>query len=313
MLLDKTKVGLLTLLTAFIAPVLGSFWELTGDYVCHDPSIIKEESTWFTFCTGDGIQVLYSNDGTTWARAAQIFLSELSWWNTYVPDHAGSIDVWAPDVQLYNGRVWMYYSISTFGSKVSAIGLASATSISAGSWRDDGVIMTSTGSNDYNCIDPNLVLDKDGNPWLAFGSFWSGIKITKLDPSTMKPTGSIYSIAANPSTTDGAIEAPSIIYRDGYYYLFASIDYCCKGVNSTYKIVYSRATSITGPYYDKDGNDALQTSGTVLDTGNDRWKGPGGEDVYDNVIVRHAYDATDNGTPKLLINDLSWSDGWPTY
>jgi arabinan endo-1,5-alpha-L-arabinosidase len=85
-------------------------------------------------------------------------------------------------------------------------------------------------------------------------------------------------------------------------------------VNSTYKIIYGRSTNITGPYLDKAGRRLLDGGGTVLDTGNDRWKGPGGQDVGDGVIARHAYDATNNGNPKLLINDLSWtSDGWPTY
>jgi arabinan endo-1,5-alpha-L-arabinosidase len=59
----------------------------------------------------------------------------------------------------------------------------------------------------------------------------------------------------------------------------------------------------------------MDGGGTVLDAGNDRWKGPGGQSVYNNsVIARHTYDATDNGNPKLLISDLKWdSAGWPTY
>ncbi|MBE0340438.1 arabinan endo-1,5-alpha-L-arabinosidase, partial [Paenibacillus sp. 28ISP30-2] len=98
-------------------------------------------------------------------------------------------------------------------------------------------------------------------------------------------------------------------------YLFASIDNCCKGVNSNYKIIYGRSTSITGPYVDKSGKNLMDGGGTVLDAGNDRWKGPGGQSIYNNsVIARHAYDATDNGNPKLLISDLKWdSAGWPTY
>jgi len=97
--------------------------------------------------------------------------------------------------------------------------------------------------------------------------------------------------------------------------LFASIDNCCKGVNSTYKIVYGRSTSITGPYVDKNGVNMLNGGGTILDSGNAQWKGPGGEDIVgNNIIARHAYDANDNGAPKLLISDLNWdSSGWPTY
>ncbi|HSD36217.1 MAG TPA: glycoside hydrolase family 43 protein [Rhodocyclaceae bacterium] len=286
------------------------FWALTGDVGSHDPTLTKEGSVWYEFHTGTGIQGKRSNDGKAWSAIPQIFLSRPSWWKTYVPNHT-NLDVWAPDVSTYNGRVYMYYSISTFGSNVSAIGLVSAATIGAGSWRDDGLVIRSTASNNYNAIDPNLTIDKDGNPWLVFGSFWNGIQLTKLDKSTMKPTGSLTTLA----TRSAGIEAPVIIYRSGYYYLFVSIDKCCAGVDSTYKIAYGRSTSITGPYLDKSGKDMKSGGGTVLDAGNDVWKGPGGQDIYGtSVIIRHAYDATDNGSPKMLINDLNWdSSGWPKY
>lgn len=49
--------------------------------------------------------------------------------------------------------------------------------------------------------------------------------------ATMKPysNAKIYSIAANPNGAN-AIEAPSIVYNGGYYYLFTSIDKCCSGM-----------------------------------------------------------------------------------
>lgn len=291
-------------------PTSAAFWTLTGDIGVHDPSIIREGSAWYTFSTGQGIQVLRADaSGKAWTRAPQIFLTPPSWWKTYVPGQTTN-DVWAPDIHNYNGKVWLYYSISTFGKNTSAIGLASAASVGAGRWTDNGLVLRSTTANDYNAIDPNLVIDASGNPWLAFGSFWSGLKITRLSKTTMKPTGSLTSIAKR----SAGIEAPSIIYRNGYYYLFASIDKCCQGVNSTYKIIYGRSASITGPYVDKAGKRLLDGGGTVLDTGNTRWKGPGGQDVGDGVLARHAYDATDGGKPKLLINDLAWTvDGWPSY
>ncbi|WP_342554579.1 glycoside hydrolase family 43 protein [Paenibacillus sp. FSL R7-0652] len=303
----------LVLVLAGQSKALAAFWNLSGDIAVHDPTLIKEGNSWYTFSTGPGIQVLKSDNGTSWYRVPQIFLKEPSWWNSAVPGQK-DLDVWAPDVQRYNGKVWLYYSISTFGSNRSAIGLASANSVGAGQWKDEGLVLQSTTSNNYNAIDPELVIDASGNPWLAFGSFWSGLKIVKLDKNTMKPTGGISSIAARPNN-GGAIEAPSIVYRNGYYYLFASIDSCCKGVNSTYKMVYGRSASITGPYVDKNGVNMMNGGGTVLDAGNVRWKGPGGQDVVNgNLIVRHAYDATDNGNPKLLINDLLWdANGWPTY
>lgn len=288
-------------------------WGLSGDVGVHDPTIIKEGSSWYVFSTGQGIQVLRSDNGTNFYRVPQIFLNAPSWWKNYVPNQT-PLDVWAPDVKTYNGKVWLYYSVSTFGKNISAIGLASATSVGAGSWKDEGVVLTTDGTQNYNAIDPELVVDANGDPWLAFGSFWSGLKLTKLDKKTMKPTGSLYSIAQR-TVNGGAIEAPSITYRNGYYYLFASIDNCCSGVNSTYKIIYGRSQNITGPYVDKKGVSLTNNGGTILDSGNARWKGPGGQDVYNsNMIVRHAYDAEDGGNPKLLISDLVWdSGGWPSY
>ncbi len=288
-------------------------WALTGDLAVHDPAVLKEGSTWWTFSTGAGIQVLYSGNGTAWSRGVQIFSKRPAWWSTYVPAHTG-LDVWAPDIASYNGKVWLYYSISTFGSNTSAIGLVSATSVAKGDWVDKGLVIRSqAGSNDYNAIDPNLTFDADGNPYLVFGSWFSGIKITKLDKSTMKPTGSLTTLAKR----SGGIEAPVIIYRSGYYYLFVSIDKCCAGSSSTYKIAYGRATSITGPYYDKSGNKMTSGYSSLLDAGNARWVGPGGQDIYrdssTSVIARHAYDANDSGNPKLLISDLKFSDGWPSY
>jgi arabinan endo-1,5-alpha-L-arabinosidase len=297
---------------AVAIPGLAAMWQLTGDIGVHDPTIIQDGANWYVFSTGQGIQALRStNGGAHWVRQSQVFPSPLSWWSASVPAHRGN-DLWAPDVQVWGGRVWLYYSISTFGSNTSAIGLASKASLSAsGGWRDDGLVIRSTSSNDYNAIDPNLTIDAAGQPWLAFGSFWTGIKLTRIDPATMKPTGALFSLASR----SGGIEAPAIVYRSPYYYLFVSIDRCCNGVNSTYKITYGRSTSITGPYLAKNGTSMRNGGGTLLESGGDRWRGPGGQDVHGTtVLARHAYDATANGAPKLLINDLFWdSAGWPTY
>ncbi|MBT2647985.1 glycoside hydrolase family 43 protein [Bacillus sp. ISL-34] len=319
--MGKSKTFSVLIFTLFITfsagnPALASNWSLTGDTLIHDPSIIKEGNTWYTFGTGlvgeNGIRVLRSENGNEWNKAPNVFPTSPSWWKDYIPYHESN--QWAPDISYYNGRYWMYYSVSSFGSNTSLIGLLSTTSITSGQWRDDGLVIRSTTANNYNAIDGDLVIDKDGNPWLSFGSFWSGIKLTRLDENTMKPTGSIYSIASRPNN-NGAVEAPNIIFRNGYYYLFVSFDNCCQGVNSTYKMAVGRSTSIAGPYYDKNGMNRMNGGGTIFDAGNDRWKGPGHSDILNNnIIVRHAYDALANGSPNLLINDLNWdSQGWPTY
>ena len=80
-----------------------------------------------------------------------------------------------PDVQYFNGKYWLYYAVSSFGKNTSAIGLASSTSLSSGNWKDEGLVIRSTSADNYNAIDPELTIDKDGNPWLAFGSFGAAL------------------------------------------------------------------------------------------------------------------------------------------
>lgn len=302
------------LLLQTIVPVSASTWNLTGDTNVHDPAYIVENGTGthWVFSTGSGIQVLYSTDGKNYQRSLPIFKEKPAWWSNYVPNQAG-LDVWAPDIFYYNGTYYLYYAISTFGSKVSAIGLVTTNSISGGIWKDQGLVMYSNDASSYNAIDPNVTQDKKGNLWMVFGSWSNGIYITAINKDTMKPTGNSYRIA----TKSGGIEAPNLVYnRDtGYYYLFVSIGKCCSGLDSTYKVAVGRSKSVLGPFYDKNGVDMKNGGATVIDSGNTAWIGPGGQDVNGtNVIARHAYSAAENGAPKLLISDLYWdADGWPYY
>ncbi|TYP79070.1 family 43 glycosylhydrolase [Paenibacillus methanolicus] len=302
--------ALLLLMAAF--PVNASTRALSGDIGVHDPAYIVENGTTWVFSTGQGIQVLYSSNGTSFTRGIQVFATEPAWWSQYVPNHT-KLDVWAPDIYYYNGKYHLYYSISSFGSNTSAISLITCTSIAKGDWVDQGVVVSSNSSSTYNAIDPNVFADKNGNLFMAFGSWFAGIYITAIDKNTMKPTGNSYRVA----TKSGGIEGASVIYNGstGYYYLFVSIGNCCQGTNSTYKVAVGRSTSVFGPYYAKDGTSMLNGGATVIDSGNAAWIGPGGQDVPStNLIVRHAYSAADNGNPKLLISDLYWdSSGWPYY
>jgi len=307
----------MALAMAVIVPgAQASHWGLSGGVVTHDPTIIRESgSTWWSASTGQGIGMKYStNNGRTWTDGLPIFAQPLSWWRQYAPRMTNN-DVWAPDLEYYRGRYYCFYSVSEFGKNNSAIGLVSCSSISRGDWRDDGVVVSSKAGRDtFNAIDPNLVVDAAGKPWLVYGSWFDGIYVVRLNQSTMKPAAAPVRIAYR----SGGIEGPCIMYNNGYYYLFTSIGKCCNGVNSTYKIMYGRSRSITGPYLDKNGRNLLNGGGTIMDSGNDRWRGPGGQDVFRNssmgyVMARHAYDAYNNGTPTLLISDLYFRNGWPTY
>ena len=53
-------------------------------------------------------------------------------------------------------------------------------------WQDQGLVLMSKDGDDFNAIDPFRIDVSDGRAYLAFGSFWSGIKLSELDPATGK-------------------------------------------------------------------------------------------------------------------------------
>jgi arabinan endo-1,5-alpha-L-arabinosidase len=114
-----------------------------------------------------------------------------------------------------------------------------------------------------------------------------------------------------------AIEAPYLVRRGSYFYLFVSFDLCCRGTASTYRVMVGRSESVTGPYLDRDGTPMLSAGGgSNVVLGNQRWHGPGHNAVLtvgaDQYLVYHAYDAEHGGAPTLRIAELLWDDaGWP--
>lgn len=299
--------------TAYVGP--GS---IAGTTTIHDPSMVKTTSgTYYAFSTtlsGTGLQMRSSTDRIHFADAGKVFSSNPAWTNSY---NGGNGVLWAPDVSYHNGKYWLYYAASTFGSQNSAIGLATSTTAAPGSWSDQGIVYTSNSSADYNAIDPALVVDSSGHWWLSLGSFWTGIKLIQIDPTTGKQLASNttrYSIAQR--TPNTAIEASYIYPHGGYYYLFASFDTCCNGASSTYHIIVGRATSVTGPYTDRGGLSLTQGGGTILLSTHGNIAGPGGQtvmhDTDGDLLVYHYYDANHNGTATLGLNLLGWdSAGWP--
>jgi len=234
----------------------------------------------------------------------------------------GATNLWAPDISFYNDTYHLYYSVSTFGSNRSAIGLATNATLDreeeGWGWVDHGPVIESFTTDDYNCIDPNLIIDEDGVPWLVFGSFWSGIKMRRLDYETgllSTEDETLYSLATR-NVNSRSVEAPFMIRKGDYYYLFVSFDFCCRGVDSTYRVMVGRSEKVTGPFVDRDGVEMLEGGGTQVTFPTGRWRGPGHncilQDEDGDYIIYHAYDAENNGTPTLRIDPLEWDDdGWP--
>jgi len=286
----------------------------------HDPVIAKENGVYTLFSTGNGITIYTSPNRVDWQRAGRVFEKPLAWAATTI---AGSTHhYWAPDISFWNGKWHLYYSVSTFGSNRSAIGLATNPTLdnthSNYAWTDEGIVIESNHSDDFNAIDPAFILDENGQPWLSFGSFWGGLKLIQLDLRTVKikKDAPLLSIARRSDAESNAIEAPYIWRRGDFYYLFASFDFCCKGVASTYNIRVGRADSIEGPYLDREGRAMLDGGGTLIRSSEERWIGPGHNAVFEDdgrdFLIYHAYDAQNNGRPALRIEPLNYDEeGWP--
>jgi arabinan endo-1,5-alpha-L-arabinosidase len=307
---------------------------LTGDLTpVHDPVIIREGDTYHVFSTGIGqagqglIAARTSRDLATWSAGAPPFTKLPDWAAKAIP---GATNMWAPDISFVNGRYRLYYAVSTFGSNRSAIGLATTPTLDPAKpgygWRDEGVVVMSTPASDFNAIDAAFLADANGRHWLSLGSFWTGLKLFELDPRTgklLRPDDKPRAIASRPvpAGAPSIIEAPYIFAKDGWYWLLASYDYCCKGVNSTYYTVVARSKTVEGPYLGKDGSSMLQGGGTILLRADlqekGRFRGPGHPGHFRDAdgtdyVVYHAYDREKKGAPTLRIARLRWGgDGWP--
>jgi len=288
-----------------------------------DPTIIqsKQDARYYIFSTGRGIPIHRSNDLLNWERIGRVFDTSVpAWARAEVP---GARNIWAPEISYFNGKYHLYYSISTFGSQRSCIGLATNTTLDPANkdykWIDRGkVVESAPGKTDFNAIDAAPFIDKDGSIYLALGSFWDGIKMMHIDPSTGKPNpidSRRYSLARRPK--HHAIEAAYIINRNGYYYLFVSFDSCCDGVKSTYRVMVGRSKKVTGPYIDIEGKRMTEGGGSLVLASHENWRGPGHNSIlqttHGDFMVHHTYDARETrGGRNLQIRPLLWtSEGWP--
>ncbi|GIH06438.1 arabinan endo-1,5-alpha-L-arabinosidase [Rhizocola hellebori] len=287
---------------------------VTGSTGAHDPAVVKAgNGTYLLLTTGNNLPIRTSRDRVNWQNAGVVWPNGASWTTAYTN---GSRNLWAPDISFRNGQFYLYYSASTFGSQRSAIFLATSPTGAAGSWTHRGLVIESSGSVNFNAIDPNLVVDSAGQWWLSFGSFWTGIKAVRLDPATGMRSASDTAIRAlaQRQTANGAIEAPFVYAHGGFYYLFVAFDLCCRGATSTYRVMVGRSTSPTGPYTDRAGTALTSGGGTEILAGHGSIHGPGHPAVVaDNgqdVLFYHYY--ADNGAARLGINLLGWdSSGWP--
>lgn len=206
---------------------------------------------------------------------------------------------WAPCVRkVRSGLYRMYYAITCPGtingdgtwSERAFIGLMeTATPEDAGSWEDRGYVITNASDRQlnfnvradnwancyfkWNAIDPSYIITPEGEHWLIYGSWHSGFAAVQLDPETGKPQAELGNPWGGDISAYGklvatrqmgnrwqASEAPEVVYRDGYYYLFMAYDELAVAYNT--RVVRSR--NIGGPYLGMDGKNVTASGGDAF-------------------------------------------------
>lgn len=306
---------------------------------CADPSIIHSEvsgdTNWYLYCTSDPlndkdraangdfnfhlISIHKSSDLVNWTYIGDAFKERPSW---LAPDSG----TWAPDIEYFNGKYYLYYTAPDTKAGGSAIGVATSAS-PAGPWVDSGGPVVEPGANgpDRWVFDPDVV-EANGQKYIYFGSYFGGVSARKLSADGLHSDAKSQKAITIPNRYEGT----DIVKHGDYFYLFASATNCCNGPLTGYSIFAGRSKNPLGPFVDKQGISLLKgrVGGTpVISMNGNRWVGPGHNAVFTDFggqdwIVYHAIDRNDpyfaDPNPDrinkraALIDPLDWVDGWPT-
>lgn len=309
-----------------------------------DPCVIEYEGKYYAYATEDYgewkpsddplenesnkkiVPILESDDLVHWyfKNAAFASLGKPSW---------GTIgaNVWAPDVVQIGDTFVMYYALSTWGDPDPGIGIATAEH-PLGPWTDQGKLFTSTEIGVNNSIDPAVFRGQDGKLYMIWGSF-RGLYGVELTDDGLALQGGLEYARDNKTLVAGldtsqafnlaTYEAPYIVYKDGYYYLFVSSGSCCEGKSSTYHVRVGRSENPLGPYYDDQGRDMKgENRGAIVVQASEDFVGVGHNAVIQDdagnwYILYHGYDTQEYETfgntnrRSLLIDKLDWSGDFP--
>lgn len=287
-----------------------------------------------------------------------------------------SYGYWAPCARKVNDHLYrMYYCIvvnnyiKTGGltydgswSERAFIGVMETSDPASNNWEDKGFVICSSsdkGTNwnrasegdwnayfKFNAIDPSFIITPEGEHWLIYGSWHSGIAAVQLNPETGKtlaelpksygtaaeiaPYGKLIFTRTNGGRWQGA-EAPEIVYHDGYYYLFLAYD----ALDIPYNTRVLRSTKVDGPYETLNGavTDASKGANNnptvlthpykfsegygwvgishcaVFDDGNGNWYYASQQRFPANV----GGNAYSNAIMMGGVRSIQWeSNGWPT-
>jgi arabinan endo-1,5-alpha-L-arabinosidase len=298
----------------------------------HDPDVIDFNGHYICFCTsGNGFGLVRtSTDLLHWKVHGPIMRDTPEWLKQEIPMHRS---IWAPQAIRYGKGLRLYYCASqAFGHNTSWIGVAECPNFDPENptegWSDLGEIIASKdGVDNFNAIDPSVLAGPDGRYWMYFGSYWSGLYVVEIDPITGKlknpaePGKKL--IACHPQDRANGLEAPTALYKDGFYYLFVSYGLAAQGVRSTYQVVLGRSKDPDGPFVDSKGESMVEGGHEDFLNSSSPMFGPGGGEVTQDrngrwLMSHHYYDGRAFwhghvwGLPTLQVREIVWGkDGWP--
>jgi len=310
-----------------------------GPYNVHDPSIMKIGDYFYCYSTDaaygttvrPGIQIRKSKDLVQWQFVGWVFNGLPAMGASYITQAGGTPNqsLWAPYIMKVNNQYRLYYSLSSGTSRLSVIGLATATT-PEGPWTEQGLVVGSRGDfavTQTNAIDPTVVVTPQGEYWMYYGSAYDGIYILKLDPATGLAFTSgdkgkrIAQRGFTNGTINGNIEGSEIIYNSSQnkYYLFIAYDW----LETKYNVRVGRASSPQGPFYDFNGKD-LNTEDDNIPMilapyqfqGHGGWQGTAHCSVFQDggqyYMAHQGRPSVDKYFMDLHVRKIFWTtDGWP--
>jgi len=285
-------------------------------YDTADPGVVRANGKWYVYHTSSGrsnrarypIVVSDGNNITDWDVVGHIFpLGHIPKWCEE------SWSWWAPEVHKVNNRYIAYYTARQNGSNRFAIGAAIASK-PEGPFKDMGAPIKKNEA--VGLIDVSFFQDPTTRKkYLIWKEDQNDFNPPRPTPLVMQELGSdgitlignSRELLRNDQPWEGVlVEAPNIVFHDGWYYLFYSGNIF---TSDEYSVGVARSRSVWGPY-EKDPKPIL-----VHD---ENFSGPAHQYVIQDEkgtwhIFYHArLKSIDSGRRFLMHDLLSWgADGWP--
>ena len=281
-----------------------------------DPTVIRTEDGFYLYATQTDkywVPIYFSKDLVNWEFKRTAFR------NATKPQIPGGGAFWAPEIRHINGKYVLYFSWAKWGDGDASYTAVATSDSPLGDFVNSKELLT---KEDFgsNCID-QFYYEEDNKKYMFVGSF-NGIYVTELTDDGLSVKRNENGTPTLKKQVCGkAFEGTNIYKKNGYYYLFASINNCCDGERSRYKVVVGRSQDLLGPYLDKSGKDMINNAWElVLEGDGQKFFGPGHnsiivqEDAGTDWMIYHSY-VKENGEVggRLgMLDRVLWTeDGWP--